>query len=430
LAAPAAEIEAGLAAAGRAPAAVRALVVGNEVLLRREQTPEALEDLVRQVAARSPVPVTYADVWEFWHPNEGLADTVDFVTVHILPYWEDEPRGIADAVAHVRDTHALMSTHFSDKPVIIGETGWPDAGRQRGPAEPGHRAQAAFTRQWIAAAAESGIDYNLIEAFDQPWKRAHEGAMGGAWGVLTPEAEPKFPLTGPIAEAPLLGRLMLGGAVVGLSLGLLLTQSARRAGLERTGRWRRGAAPALLGSLGALLPWQWETVVVWARTPLEWAAMGGFALLGLAFVWWVVRALCAPERAFAGRTRESHLLFRSLAGACLLSLAYVLVLHALDDRYRGFPLSLFLAPAAALIAARAAWPGLAALPDHARWLPILIGACAGLMAWRGWPDNAQALGFSALALAMAAASAAPSRRRHELNTQTPPRTAATPGSGP
>ncbi len=41
---------------------IRAIVVGNEVLLRREQTPADLSVLLRRVATATGLPVTYADV--------------------------------------------------------------------------------------------------------------------------------------------------------------------------------------------------------------------------------------------------------------------------------------------------------------------------------------------------------------------------------
>ena len=50
------------------------------------------------------VPVTYADVWEFWLRYREVGDDVDFVTVHFLPYWEDVPARAEDAAAHV-DRH-------------------------------------------------------------------------------------------------------------------------------------------------------------------------------------------------------------------------------------------------------------------------------------------------------------------------------------
>ena len=60
-------------------------MVGNEVLLRGEMTQSDLAATIRSVKAQVPVPVTYADVWEFWLRYREIYDAVDFVTIHILP---------------------------------------------------------------------------------------------------------------------------------------------------------------------------------------------------------------------------------------------------------------------------------------------------------------------------------------------------------
>jgi len=83
------------------PGVVTALVVGNEVLLRGEMTASDLAANIRSVKAQVSVPVTYADVWEFWLRNREVYDAVDFVTIHILPYWEDMPVRAKFAVGHV-----------------------------------------------------------------------------------------------------------------------------------------------------------------------------------------------------------------------------------------------------------------------------------------------------------------------------------------
>src|SRR5204862_5629722 len=48
------------------PGVITALVVGNEVLLRGEMTTADLAANIRAVKAQVTVPVTYADVWEYW----------------------------------------------------------------------------------------------------------------------------------------------------------------------------------------------------------------------------------------------------------------------------------------------------------------------------------------------------------------------------
>src|SRR5512141_1047275 len=83
------------------PGVVTALVVGNEVLLRGEMTASDLAANIRSVKSRVTVPVTYADVWEFWLRNREVYDAVDFVTIHILPYWEDIQVRAKHAAGHV-----------------------------------------------------------------------------------------------------------------------------------------------------------------------------------------------------------------------------------------------------------------------------------------------------------------------------------------
>src|ERR1700753_1019697 len=83
------------------PGVITSLVVGNEVLLRGEMTTTDLAAIIRSVNAQVTGPVTYADVWEFWLRYRELYDVVDFVTIHILPYWEDLPVRAKFATAHV-----------------------------------------------------------------------------------------------------------------------------------------------------------------------------------------------------------------------------------------------------------------------------------------------------------------------------------------
>ena len=53
-----------------------------------DMSPSDLRDLIRSVKARVSVPVTYADTWEYWLRYKEIQDSVDFITAHVLPYWE------------------------------------------------------------------------------------------------------------------------------------------------------------------------------------------------------------------------------------------------------------------------------------------------------------------------------------------------------
>ena len=166
------------------PATITSLVVGNEVLLRGEMTSSDLAATIRSVKAQVAVPVTYADVWEFWLRYREIYEAVDFVTIHILPYWEDFPIRAKYAAAHVDAIRRRMAVAFPGKEILIGETGWPSAGRMRDAALPSRTNQARVVSEILDLAKRENFRVNLIEAYDQPWKRQLEGTVGGYWGLL------------------------------------------------------------------------------------------------------------------------------------------------------------------------------------------------------------------------------------------------------
>jgi exo-beta-1,3-glucanase (GH17 family) len=166
------------------PGVITSVVVGNEVLLRGEMTTTDLAATIRSVKSQVAVPVTYADVWEFWLRNREVYDAVDFVTIHILPYWEDFPIRAKFAAAHVDAIRKRMAVAFPNKEILIGETGWPSEGRMREGALPSRTNQARVVSEILGLAKQENFRVNLIEAYDQPWKRQLEGTVGGYWGLL------------------------------------------------------------------------------------------------------------------------------------------------------------------------------------------------------------------------------------------------------
>ncbi|NOJ43111.1 glycoside hydrolase family 17 protein [Bradyrhizobium australiense] len=185
------------------PGTITALVVGNEVLLRGEMTTSDLAAHIRSVKSRVTVPVTYADVWEFWLRNREIYDAVDFVTIHILPYWEDMPVRAKHAAGHVDDIRRRMAVAFPNKEILIGETGWPSEGRMREGALPSRTNQARVVSEILDLAKREKFRVNLIEAYDQPWKRQLEGTVGGYWGMINDaQRAVKYPPGEPISNYP------------------------------------------------------------------------------------------------------------------------------------------------------------------------------------------------------------------------------------
>jgi exo-beta-1,3-glucanase (GH17 family)/uncharacterized membrane protein len=198
------EIEALVAAANAYPDVIKRVMVGNEVLLRGERTPEELVEYIREVKKRVKQPVSYADVWSMYMKYPDLIKEVDFITIHILPYWEDEPIPVDKAPAHIERIYKQVREEAEriapGKSILIGESGWPGEGRQRGWAIPSVVNEAAFIRGLLKVAADNHFDVNIVEAFNQSWKSELEGVVGANWGLFSVDREEVFPLTGEVYE--------------------------------------------------------------------------------------------------------------------------------------------------------------------------------------------------------------------------------------
>jgi cellulose synthase/poly-beta-1,6-N-acetylglucosamine synthase-like glycosyltransferase/exo-beta-1,3-glucanase (GH17 family) len=240
-----AEIEAAVVLA-RSPV-VTSLVVGSESLLRHDIAVEDLIGLAQEVRARTGKPVTTAEPWDVWIRNPRLAETMDFIAIHVLPYWEHSTTANALDTAK-RDIEQLRRA-FPGKRVVVGETGWPGGGKAWWNQSVGVVEEAAFVRGIFAWLQQQGIEGHVMEAFDSLWKYSIEGSPGAYWGVWTAGREQKFPLTGPVESLP---DWPLYAAVAG-GLGLCGALLAARRDDRRRGRALKTAAAFVLANGGAAL---------------------------------------------------------------------------------------------------------------------------------------------------------------------------------
>jgi exo-beta-1,3-glucanase (GH17 family) len=291
------QIDTAIALARRYPNAINGIVVGNEVLLRGELGVEDIAAVLREVKAATGMPVTYADVWEFWLRNRELAAAVDFITIHILPYWEDFPIAADIAGAHVDDIRSRVAAAFPGKEILIGEVGWPSAGRMREGALPSRSNQAHVLEEVMARARAKNYRVNLIEAFDQPWKRYLEGTVGGYWGLFGNDLrEPKFAWGEPVSDHP----WWIWQLALGVALTAVVFAGAIRAGggssiAKAPGRVAAGiAAIGLVAGIAA--PWAFENVVIESFGPGGWIRGAAFAAMALAAPVVAAMTLAANER--------------------------------------------------------------------------------------------------------------------------------------
>ncbi|MGZ8271154.1 MAG: glycoside hydrolase family 17 protein [Methylophilus sp.] len=318
------------------PETVKAIIVGNEVLLRGEQPEQKIRAYLKMAKRLTQTPITYADVWEFWLKHKALEQEVDFITVHILPYWENDPVAVEVGVKHTTDIMTRLQKTFK-KSILIGETGWPSEGRARNHSVPSLVNQARYIREFLQKAQEQHWQYNVIEAVDQPWKRQLEGTVGGYWGVFNTHLSPKFLLTGPVSERSdgvLLLVLALAGACVFTGLGLIrkLQSSYVLVGL------------GVLGATFALTTYlQIEYLMISCRDMTEWIALGAIAFLG----WLVV--LAEPYRFILQQKKYLSLINWALLGLLLAAVVTGWLIYK-DGRYRNYPVVLFALPMLVLCA--------------------------------------------------------------------------------
>ncbi len=366
-----AEVAQLIALANRWPDVISAVLVGNEVLLRQERSAAQLARYLQRVKAAVHQPVSYGDVWDFWLQNPELAQAVDFITIHLLPYWENQPSGIEDALRAVSDAHAAIERVFPGMEILIGETGWPSEGRQRERAVPSRVNQARFIRDFIRLAETSGWRYNLIEAFDQPWKRLNEGTVGGYWGMFDADRVDKGILAGPVSNLPGWHRWLL------LSLGLWLL-------LQTAAGWRNPGA-TLIAALGAnLAALHLLQAGLASRTPYELGWNLALAMVAAAVVYAWLRRLAGKP---CPRWQEGAVLLLAVL-ACIEMLGLVF-----DPRYRQFPVAVFATPAFAIWFMRGGESDLAA---RARVLGALLALCVPVVLVQETVFNAEALGWTAV----------------------------------
>jgi glucan 1,3-beta-glucosidase len=404
------QIETAIALAKRFPDVIAAVVVGNEVLLRGEMSAPELVRIIREVKAQVSMPVTYADVWEFWLRHREVAAAVDFVSIHILPYWEDFPIPARDAPSHVDAIRRQMVAAFPDKDILVGEFGWPSAGRMREGALPSPVNQARVMHEVLAHARRENFRVNLIEAYDQPWKRQLEGTVGGHWGIYNAyRRQPKFAWGGAVSNHPHWRWQAAGGVgLAAMVFGVALAGRRRIAVTADARWWLRIAAIAVVS--GASIGWTIENVTLesltvgdWLRC-LAWAAVALMAPLVSAAA--LASGMKSPSFAqILGRAEQRPRGVMPLFLGLILLVTGVLSVQAalglvFDGRYRDFPFAPLTGAAVPLLVL-ATWKRHSNVPAAEKAMAATLALSAIYVVGNESFANWQALWFSAALLALA-----------------------------
>ena len=192
------EMDALIALSHRYPDAIERVIIGNEVLFRNDLPVDKMITYLDRARAHIKQPVSIAEPDYIWLKYPELADHVDFITIHLFPFWNGIDR--KDSIGAALGAYNAIKQRFPTKLVIVGEIGWPSNGDRRERAYPSISNEAIFIRDWLNVAKADHIPYYLMEAFDQPWKEQLSGRTEAYWGMFSADRQPKFPFTGPVTE--------------------------------------------------------------------------------------------------------------------------------------------------------------------------------------------------------------------------------------
>ena len=236
------EIEKAAALANQYPDIVKVLAVGNEAMVRWATSyyvqPSVilkwvthLQEMKKDGKLPAELWITSSDDFASWgggdpsyHTEdlEKLIHAVDYISMHTYPYHNSHynpefwvlPEGtetdpdidkVDAAMARARDfakaQYEAVLAHVksvgADKPIHIGETGWATVSNGHyGPK--GSRAtdqykQALYYRLMREWTGQAGISCFYFEAFDEPWKDAHnKNGSENHFGLFTVDGKAKF----------------------------------------------------------------------------------------------------------------------------------------------------------------------------------------------------------------------------------------------
>lgn len=105
---------------------IERIVAGNESLLTGALGVDQLIAHLKALRRSVRVPVSTAEPWHVWLRFPELAKHVDFIAVHLLPYWEGVPSDVA--VDYALERYEQMKRRFPNTHIVIGEIGWPSRG--------------------------------------------------------------------------------------------------------------------------------------------------------------------------------------------------------------------------------------------------------------------------------------------------------------
>jgi glucan 1,3-beta-glucosidase len=263
----------------------------------------------------------------------------------------------------------------------------------------------------IEAAKEGGWRVNLIEAFDQPWKRMLEGTVGGYWGLFDGQSrQPKFRFGEPVSNYPhwqFAAGLGIGAALLVFAAAWLALKTAEEIG------WGTAVAVAFI-ALASGLVFGPAALSLPMEPPEVGDRLRSAAMIVLSLAVPVVAAMAlvrsepldslglALNPSLWRRSNWIAVLLACLFAATLVAAMHVALGLVFDPRYKDFQFALLTGPVAALVILTALRKQAASRPGTAEKVAaILLVGSALFVVWNEGLANWQALWCGALLVALA-----------------------------
>ncbi|CAO3638164.1 unnamed protein product [Mucor hiemalis] len=160
---------------------VDAIIVGSEVLYRKDTDENSLADYIKKVGALARpkgIKITTADVYYEFPPV--VVAQLDFLMMNAFPYWESVTveQGAVTLIDHY---NSVVIGKAMGKPVRISETGWPSDGENFGVSVASQANQKLYLSNVLCQTRQKNIDMIYFEAFDEPYK----GGVESHWGIMS-----------------------------------------------------------------------------------------------------------------------------------------------------------------------------------------------------------------------------------------------------
>lgn len=173
------------------------LSVGNEACVdwTDHYVPEnQVINYVRMVKENAKQPVTFCENYVPWLTKlKGLAEIVDFISIHTYPVWEY--KHIHEAIDYTQSNYEVVANLYPGKPIVITEAGWATNSNGRGidPEHVSEENQKTYYEDLMNWSSKNKVLTFFFEAFDESWKGSPEPFEPEKhWGLFKIDRSPKL----------------------------------------------------------------------------------------------------------------------------------------------------------------------------------------------------------------------------------------------